>query len=521
MGWSGYRFTPKPIRRCLSRFHNWLLRSESLQHERSRPLTHPLYNIVVPADEKVHLPLIWAVEMFPPSYAASMARNIQKAGWRATWPSAHGDVQERVRRARVTGTVNSTTLARLLSADEPAAHLMGYTPTRLPKEYRSIEITMIELQNSLTAIVAAFELSEPESLALDRLLHVVPEPEIKPLRGGGHSIRSRIQMSGELIEQERARMRAGVRRWLSRRVPGVFALEAQGHLPVMDLLVTTIAAPFESNMRDIGNYLPALGIAQQFYQTVAPELPGLRFSEYQPDRRSPIDEPDLFNLSGRLSDILSDDEPYFNGRPRTIRAITARVSEDVGRYMSRLAISSLLSLKARQSAKSRDAAYALHGKRSIRSIKSLRESFLRGSLDTLAIAAGIKALTSDAYTYKWNVPEFETELDPKYRQPGEAPKAPENQLDYLANVQREQADLLIQADADTRQILGVVASLTASVEGMRTQRWGFGISVLSLLVALVAVVMTVGWGAFWTGFGVLIAQVFGAIENAIVTLFGF
>lgn len=38
---------------------------------------------------------------------------------------------------------------------------------------------------------------------------------------------------------------------------------------------------------------------------------------------------------------------------------------------------------------------------------------------------------------------------------------------------------------------------------------------------LVAVVMTVGWNASWTGFGVLVAQVFGAIEEANVTLFGF
>lgn len=511
---------PKPLKFALNSFHSLLMRKHSLNYARSRPLTDPLYNIVIPQEEKIQLPMIWVVEMFPPSYAASMARNIRKAGWREAWPRTRGDVQDRVRRARVTGTVNSTTLAKLLAAGEPGSRLMGYAPTRLPAQYRSIEVTMIELQNSLTAIVATFELSESESLALDRILRVVPQPKVERLRRGGHSIQDRIGVSASLVANERARIRSDARAWLSHRLPGVFAVEAAGRLPVLDLIVTEVAEPFVTNMRDVGNYLPALGLGHEFYRTVSPELPGLRFSEYRQDRWAPSDEHDLFNLSGRFSGILSDVEPDFNGGPRTMRAIKAHVSEGVGRYLSRLAISSLLSLKERQSASARDAAHALHGRRSVRSVKSLRESFLRGSLDTLSVASGIKSLTSDARTYRWSVPEFETQLDSRHLKLGKTPLPPENQLGYIAKAQQEQAEKLIQDDIDTRQILGVVASLTASVESMRTQRWAFGISVLSLSVALVAVIVTIGWNVFWAGVGGLAAGAIGAIKDAWTFLFG-
>lgn len=513
MGTRGYRLLPAPVRWVFDTLLGWATRRGSLQHQRSLPLSDPLNNIVLPADEVVHLPMVWVVEMFPPSYAAALARNIRKAGWREIWPSLSGDAEGRVRRARTTGTINSTTLARLLAADEPSARFFGFTSARLPKQYRSIEITMIELQNSLTAIVAAFELREDESLTLDRALRVVPEPRIRPIHGGGHSVRSRLMMSEEHVALEHARVRADARQWLIKRIPGVFAVEADGKLPVMDLITTTVAAPFIDSGRDAGNYLPALGLGPEFYATKALELPGLRFSEYRPSRRRQTNEFDLFNLAGRFSEILSDEEPHFNGGPRTMRAISTRITEVAARYLSRLAITSLLSLKGRQSATARDAAHSLHGRRSIRSLKTLRESFLRGSLDTLSIATAVKALASEPRDYKWNVVEFETQLDPTYLKHAEAPKAPENQLDYLALYQTEQAEKLIKDDSDTRQILSVIASLSAAVEGMRTQRWAFGISVLSLIVALVAVLVTVGWDPFWAQIAAVIGGVVGAFNG--------
>lgn len=510
-----YRLVRGPARLALNSFHGWVLRNASLAHERSRSRTDPLHNIVIDNSESVRVPVIWVAEMFPPSYAVSMARSIRKTGWKSVWPTRSGSVQQRVEQARLTGTVNSTVLAKLMAQDQPGARLMQYTSTRLPKPYRSVEVTLVELQGSLTAVVAAFELRDDHALALDRVLRQPHEPEVKRGSRGSHSIYDRRLVAERHVAEERERMHAAARKWLASRIPGVFAIEAGGRLPVMDMIVTSQADTNVSDMRGDGNFLTALGLGQDFYLTESPELPGLFLSENLPRRRARIEDRDRFTLAGRFDSILEDDHPYFNGKPRVMRGIVAATVPEISLYLSRIAISSLLSLKARQSAAARDAAHRLHRGRSVHSIRSLRESFLRGSLDTLSIAAAVRSLASDLRSYKRNVVEFETRLNPRHLRVGESPEPPTNQLDYLASAQLEDVEKLLQEDTSTREVLGVVASLTASIEGMRTQRWGFAVSALSLLAALFAIGQALGWAVVGAALTAFITSVLEAIASAL------
>ncbi|MDQ0276442.1 hypothetical protein QO003_000745 [Arthrobacter silviterrae] len=475
----------------------WLYRLSSVHHEKSRPLNDGNYNIVIPTDERISVPYVWVVEMFPPSYADGMFRSIRRAGWTQDSPLLGTNVENIIRRARQSGNLGSRSIAKLVDPaemDQSSRRIFGYKAERLPPMFKSIDVTLVELGSSLTALVAGFELKQHDSLRLDRALRAVREPVVTNLGRGAHSVRSRLDESNRWVERERAAIHDQARGWFVRRMPGVFAAESRGkQLPTMDLIITEIAKPFVTTFRDGGNYLPALGLSPGLFRTTAPELPGISFTQYSPGHQSdPNREYDLYSLSGCLLDIPNNDDATSGGEPPSIRIIANEVNELVPRFLARLGITALLGLKSRSSAASRDLAHDLHSRHAVRSTKKLRESFLRGSLDTLSIASGVRLITTFPNDYKWNVMEFFTErnLIPTLESVSQHVE-PESQLSSMLLYQRQQAKSLLRDDAETRQILGVVASLTGSIEGMRVQRWALWISLLSLVTALIAIAISI------------------------------
>lgn len=485
-----YGSLPRLLRMPGTALFAWSYRLHSLEREMSRDPANPQYNIQIEDSEQILLPFVWVAELYTPSYARSLARRVRKAGWK-TVPIWRGDVSEVVRTARERGRLNSTVIAKLVLPSARASPLDGTTGSRLPAGFKSIEVTLVELGNSLTALVAAFELDDEATLTLDRQLRAIPEPTVSQLSGTAHSVHTRLERSNEMVAQRREAIHDSARKWLTDRVPGVFAEEASiDKLPVMDLILTRVAEPFVTPFKEGGNYLGALGLDSRLSKTTSGELPGIELSVYQ-SLAVPRGERLAYNLSGRFSDVLSDEDLMLQGGGRSARTIGSRVNELVPRFLARLSISDLFEVKSKAQANARDVAHREHGHRAIRSTKKLREALLRGSLDTVSVGTGVKDLTSNRASYKWNVVEFHTE--PRRVQnssAGAETSQPENQLDFLAKLQRADAKRLLAEDMKTREVLGVVASLNASITSIRTQRWAIGIAVLSLVTALAAILLT-------------------------------
>ena len=172
-------------------------------------------------------------------------------------------------------------------------------------------------------------------------------------------------------------------------------------------------------------------------------------------------------------------------------SLDERIESAAPRLLSRLAISDYLQMKLRQSAHSRDLAHHEHGRRPVRSTKRIRESFLRGSIDTVAVATGMRELVGDLASFKWDVVEFIVE-------PRSSPGPTTDQtgqrrsflLENLAKSQDHLARMLLEEEAATRSIIGVVASLNSSIESIRSQRWAIGIAFISLVAAVLALGLT-------------------------------
>lgn len=458
---------------------------ESLEEELSRSTGDPLYNLCVPDGQSIRLPMIWVVDLFPPSYAGDMRRSILKQGWKDDWIMPDSDAAQKVREARQSGTYNFRNLVRLVAMDQPNNPLMGSTQSRLPKSFSRIDVSLIEMGSSLTAVCAAIELRPESSEALDRAMRRPASPATKRLQGGGFSIHHREEMSQSFVADAHRELREEARRWLSTHVPGVFAGEAAGRLPVMDLLVAAKASEPPDSLKASGMWR-AVGVASDTSITESPELGGVRLNQYMHPRRKSVDR-DIFSLYVESPAVVSAAGVSLVRGKSPSRTFDRAVKDRLAVYLSRLAISSLLNLKFSMSAEARDAAYRLHRGWSITSIKSLRESFLRGSLDTIAIARAIKNLTNKRHAYHWQATEFETRSNPNYSTPGKFKAPPENQLDYLAKRQSDEADDLLAQDSQTREVLGLVASFTAGVEGIRSQRLALVVAVLSLVVAIAAI----------------------------------
>ena len=464
---------------------SWKRRTLAL--ELARPLDDPSYNLCVPDGQSVRVPVIWVIELFPPSYASSMQRSILKQGWREDNSWRGFDTAQKIRMARQIGTSNARDLVRLVAQDQPYHPLTGSVQARLPKSFLRVDVNLIELGNSLTAVCAAIELRPEAAESVDRAMRRPALPRAQRT-GWGFSIFHRQDASRRYVADAHGELRAEARRWLSARIPGVFSKEASGRLPVLDLIVAAEESPRMDALKASGMWA-ALGVASDFLITESPALGGIRFNEYvHPVMRSTQDF-DVFSLFVEAPLVKTASGLALIGENKAYASFAMGAKASVSVFFSRVAINSLLALKSSQSADARDAAHKLHRRRSVSSIKSLRESFLRGSLDNLSVARGIKRIASNHQEYHWQAAEFETRYNAEYDSTRAADK-PENQLDKLAAWQRKEADDLLDQDSQTREVLGVVASLTAGIEGIRSQRWALFVALLSLVAAVVAVALS-------------------------------
>jgi hypothetical protein len=294
------------------------------------------------------------------------------------------------------------------------------------------------------------------------------------------------------VQGERANLHNVARQWLASRIPGVFASEDVGQLPVLDMLLTRRYDPLSDvHDRDDENYLRALGLdRQRWNQIISPQLPGFELSEYHPERlRS--DDRSQWALVARYEKAFSDGAfEYYGDSERSARNIANAADLPARALLTRLAISDLLDLKLRKLNQSRDIAAMIYsGLRPVKSIKMLRSQLLTGSVDLEAIAETLTRFTDSRNRYEYGVPILW--LKPgawQINHPGREPDTTnEHLLADWAKLQASKVKKLTNADRSLMELLNVTASLTSSLSQLRTQRWAIIVSIASLTAAVIAV----------------------------------
>lgn len=497
LGWvierRAFKKLPHLLRKFVYQLSNWPLAFHEFNRLMADDSNDPVHNLLLPEGEHISLPIIWVCEMYPPSYAAELARNLKKRGWNGGFAAlAPGDeVTAYLDKIRGESHLGWHSLETIRSRESQFFGHAGAKRENLAKEFDHINLVLVPLGSALTAIVASFNLSDAGLSVLETAIVKPHEPRVDRKKGRIQLV-DRRTAGIEVVQNSRNDLHSLARKWMKENLPGVFAMEGAGNLPIADLIIRYGSKDSEEYRRKNRNYLESLGL-MEITEGSSEALLGVYLAEYQPIG-SLVEGGNAWSVYGEFDSMLQDEELKYSGG-RTLNSISFQVDDEIRFLITRLSITSLLRLKTRLSAKSRDVARTTYGRRPVHSSKLLRKSLLRNSLDLFTIATEIKNLTRDAHTYSHGIVEYRMRFSRWIREQDSrsgfvAQPYDQALLDQLRSAQRLMSNSLISNDAEVRSILATVASLNSSIGGIRSQRWSLGVSFVASVIALIALFVT-------------------------------
>ncbi|HEX6970514.1 MAG TPA: hypothetical protein VF174_17105 [Micromonosporaceae bacterium] len=490
---------PRRVREIFNYACNYLIPWNEFDRYRAWSRDDPNHNLVVPKDEHVRIPRIWAVEFFPPSELDNLKKAIARNGWdskriRYGIYEPNADLLDRFRKeagwARwpLGAVFNDTATVFIPNAQR----------RKLPKALDSVELTAYQVGPSLTAVVASFRLSRAGQESVDQVWHSVHEPKLYFRRGGRPGVRDRLWNAFHETQTARRLLHEAVREWMTEQCPGFFA-NAKASQPLVDLVLLERHDPTLGGRtdRDLRNALRAIGIKEDSEPLVSEDLPGL-LMEFVDESMCPALNgrytKTLWGQVGRTVNGIGDMLSTYGGSFDQVSAIGHFVDRRIGGFLVNLAIVDFLQLKRAQHAVLRDQARARHGRFNRRDLQHLRDSFLTTSLDINSIARDVSKVRQGRY-FDWGDAVFFRKpvawLEQSYVESGSTPRAPINVNEQLQELQELQVKELVEFDADYRSILSTVASIGSSIDAFKVQRIAIWVAFLSLLVALLSLFVTV------------------------------
>ena len=509
------RRLPARFRESLTVLYDRLLQLNDLERERAWSLDDPSHNLRVSNGEQVTIPSIWVAEVFPPSEAGALDEQIERNGWdkkRAEYGLGESN-QEILRRSRSEAGWSWWRLGAIVNTSSNWVSLDG-PKQKLPTQFETIELMARQVGHGLTVVIAHFRLSVEGRQQVNNVWHAKHEPRM--VRGRGRPrAEGRLWVGFRDTQTSRRELHDLAREWMCSACAGAF-VRGGVQQPLMDLLLLeqhdpSLGDQVRPPLRDA---LRALGVdGFGAYLTTAGQLPGLVFEHVDTQLCPILKGEHTWTLWGRTERITAavGDVGVYGGE--LYGAISHVVDKGIQRFFAGLAISDFLSLKQRQNALLRDTARAQHGKFGRRELRKLRDDFLTGSLDINTIPRDIKIFTSRRPRYTndaifkrqiapWaTVPSEEKALgviaDLKERLSGKGGRHRDraeievNMNDELDIQLVESSEALVAFDSDYRDILSTVATLGASIDAFKVQRYVLWVTVVSVVVALMAVVIAV------------------------------
>lgn len=500
-GWPR-RFLPQSARTRLNYWLNWLIPFNEVQRHRVERPDSPMGGISVPEDEHVTMPRLWAVEIFTPSNIDRLEHAIKTHKWDAgrlavTNREANDEL---LKRSRSGSGWSWWQLAEIAAPGEPLINFLDGVNQRLPPPFRSVALTAVQIGTGLTAVVGEFTLTPQARSKVDEVWHEVQEPYLLWGRGRPQPL-SRREATYRATRLARKRIHNAARDWLREVCPGSFADDPRGHT-VLDLMIFDHVDPWDSPRRETGinHALSALGIGTDIRYRTAPQLAGLVLDVPHDSLTPDLDATRLWGLWGqrdRLSKIfphIKEDEGDVDWQ------VSHRVGNGMRELLVRLSVSDLLQQLLEQHVQSRDLARRSHKKVHKRTLRSLRGLLLTLSLDTTTVVRDLAAYDSRGWRMKADA-QFTVDLEPWMvaldQEQGRKRFSPLDLNTELIKSQRRQAKELRAADAELRAILATVADLTSFLDSLRVQRVAITIAVLSLVVALAALVGPTRLVSWW------------------------
>jgi hypothetical protein len=503
---SGWRrkISPRKLREFIGSGINYLLPYNDHDRNKAWSLVDLHHNIFVPRDEHVSVAGIWAIELFPPAELHAFERALRKNGWkrRQRWNPHDDDNATALERSRAGEGSSWWRLVDVVRKDSKWFVPDGVRAD-LPASFEVVHLRAILVGAGLTAVIAEFSLSNAAAKSLDDEWHRQHEPILLPSKFGRR--RRSLDRQWAAFWQTQAKRRelhTSARDWLTKMVPGFFALGEEPQ-PVFDLLLLDKFNPTLEPYVEVAqeerikqhDALRALGLGDRGFHHITTEyLPKVVLSPPDPRMHESLGDTPTWTLWGNRDAILEalrEDALLGFGDSRE-RAISYRVKYAYNIFVM-LSVSEFLSISTKRYAAIRDSASIKHGKFKPAVLKELRKNLLTLSLNITTVRRDVAEFWKSP-VWRWEGgAKFEYVATPwvKFQDANEGRK--KTKSTSFNKAVREAHDKrfsqLAKADRDYRDILSTAASLGASVDAFKIGRWALFVAIVSLAVALGTIVL--------------------------------
>lgn len=502
-GWP-CRILPTSVRRWIFKGINSLRPFNEHDRNKAWPLESLQHNVFVPDNEHVNVAGIWLVELFPPTELPELEAALARNGWdrpRPYAPQEDGN-REALQKARSGSGAYWWRLVDVVRRDSKWFVPDGVRAD-LPEEFEYVALRAIQVGAGLTAVVADVHLSDAAAKSLDSEWHRPHEPILLKSQGRRRPLDRQWAAFWE-IQSERKRLHTVARDWLAMRLPGFFALNNESQ-PLLDLLLFDSIDPtvmsrdnqdHETNLKT-HDALRALGVSEPvFHQLLSPDLPKLVLSPLDGQMHGGLGNDPTWTLWGSrpaVVEALGEDRLRGYGGNDQNRAIASRLVDNMFNLFVMVAVSRFLTVTEAKYASIRDQASKRHGKFNPKSLKHLRENFLRHSLNLTSVHRDTMSFWKRSWRWEGDA-EFRYHRTPsEKREVGQddgPKKEPQSFNELLRKNHEKEFAELVEADRDYRDILSTVASLGASADSYKVSRLALWVAVASLIVAIGTVVVS-------------------------------
>jgi hypothetical protein len=468
------------------------------EHDRNKVWDNndPLNDFKVPSGEHVRLPVLWVVELFPPSEYSALEETIRKNAWdrRRRFLQGRDDNREMLVQSRAGAGPIWWRLAEIAAINSSFWAPDG-TREKLPPDFGFIELKAFQIGAGLTAVVGMFSLTAEAARKLDEVWHEPHEPLL--VRAGRRPLAEDRQFAAfRRTQSARSEAHEAARRWLRERCPGAFASSGESQ-PLIDLLMMEEFDPVSGAdvPPELNDAFRALGLTEHgFIQYTSTDLPKLALVPTELTMTPSIGSARTWALWGQSDAAVAamGEMAKFYGEDKD-RAVAHRYNEGVEALLTSMAISSWLDVTEARYAAERDSARAHHWRFNAKRQNKLRQTLLTLSLDLASMWHDVELYWKLRPHFEWEAEFTIHESDESSRRLQEVGRNPFEPVHFNTSLREQQKaafDRLIDADKDYRDILSTVSSLGASAESSRLGRIALLVALVSLIVAVLALLLT-------------------------------
>jgi hypothetical protein len=436
------------------------------------------------------MPSMFVIEMFPPSEIAHLTEAQKKLGLSAAQSRMYS-ISPTLDEARSgAGTWTWWHLGAVVRRGYKSAIAMDPVFGDLPQDLDVVELKALQIGEGITAVLAHFQLTPVGAQRLDVVWHREFQPQIDWGEFGGRwpQAKGKQWVAFQHTQEARGAIHEQAREWMRANYFGIFAANGQPQ-PLLDVLIfdeadATLDIDPGSNGHD---RLRALGLPHTHDIQRSDEIPGMVLAPAEIRMDSEMEERRTWTLWGKRAVLLEALASYSDGLglANDDHSVARYVEDATEEHFLRMSISELLSVFQWRYSQLRDNARRSHSTFKMKYLKELRSDLLTLSLDLASIAKDIRSFNADGW--RFDRAKFVYQEAPyaaaRANARGFVVHQPINLNKRLYHKQAEMLGALGEVDRNLREILTSAASLTSSMQSLRSGRVALWVALASLAVA--------------------------------------